>query len=1425
MARRFHIDKNQPELFLGLPPRPSDDPRVLLYSGWSDPTIRALMLTSPALAASTSSVGMRMIPHDLPPHERWRWPGDRLISQRHQLDIPQLKEEEVRARLGQIDRLVTHCGASPLLAQVLVGRGFAEPGVVNRYLAQSLRDALSSLPSYGPLHSAAFYVRAAVLQGWHIVVVSDYDADGNCSAAIMKRSLDAVGARSTVVQPDRIIDGYGLGDSLLKRVEDLRPNVVITLDCGTSNKRQIEVLNKKGVLTIVVDHHDLPPGKTAEPDIMVNPKSDPLWIGYQDLCASGLTWLLCDSLLHISLSTDTRDKLARDLLPLAAHGTVADVMELTGLNRALVREGLAAVEDSSLISLRVHRAAMRDTSETGAQIGFVVAPRLNAPGRISPGSEKGPGTAPTLEMLTTDDPERVAQLYTHIRTTNEKRKELEREGLTSAREILSVRQKKGDPIHLGVAVFVPGAHEGVVGLIAARICESMQCPALVFAQDKNGNWKGSGRSIPGVHLLELLRSPIVAPLIEECGGHAAAAGLRVNEANRRRFESAFSRACQRVFGVPNPAEDSPIADPVRIPGLPVVERCFKAYRPDLVLTIDELIARSDDLYAAATAIEPCGRANPEISVLLPRVRIVSKESTKNGHLRIVIEQGARDERDWRTAPRVEAIVFARSVGYQMIHRIPTGVPIDLLVQSAFDQREIYNGRGDRFSLQVLLAQHTVFNPPPLETGISKSGGKQQEKAALRGREVIPNLFDRLLRVPNFQSAADFYARFGITCLTSAVQFRVKQFEFIAKQLIKDELQPKENLLLSVNTGGGKTLITFMKMAQILSAHPDAKVLYLTPQTDLVDQAIASARIFFNFKPEEIVRVTGEVSAERRQKNYKGPGRLFIGTPQTVKIDGDISLFSMVGLDEIQMMRGDQADRENTLYAYRWVVEHVLALQDRGTLIRLWAQSGTPATSTAQSLSDGVAPRTHEEELAALAETLRARFEVATLPTGEHKWTAGKVKLGPEFREQLVRLQDVARECYREFLAILPAWVTRDEGVADLSLLRRGVRVTLRSFMEEHAKQGAGTFMPRGDFIDRYTLNQRELNKLEKGERRSHVPHDQPDEGVLRSLGELERGEEAERKWIWNARSRIHEMQVIQALFISLRSKGRTSFSHDASFLMLRALYPSKTFDPAPAASYKVRALRRPQVATVLTWAMREPTSRAILTDFEAVYPRLHVNGDIHDRFIAASQGPRVWEEIFRGSATGVEIPRGDNAQQADQRRKDLLEPLLLRELVNVPERDPKEQHIEEFLRNIPVDSKTIIICETKFEARLLSERLTARGLPARWYAGRSVKRSERLGDNLEAFRRGEVRVLCGTSAVETGHDIAQVSYIIRHVPVTSRKKNGQARGRAARQEGLTGEYQTVAIDDPDPDISEMAKVYRARSKLYAEERHQRRYEA
>jgi single-stranded-DNA-specific exonuclease len=1330
--------------------------------------------------------------------------------------------------MKRVDCVIAQCGVSPILAQILVGRNQSDPTKVKDFLSASIAGELSTLPSYGPLHYAAYFLHAAVLQGWHIVVVSDYDADGNCSAAILKRTFDAIGAYSTVVQPDRVLDGYGLGDSTLKKVEALKPKVVITLDCGTSNQRQIAQLNSQNVLTIVVDHHELPPGKTADPDIMVNPKSDPLWQGYQGLCASGLTWLLCDSLFSLRLNDEHRTHLTRELLPLAAHGTVADVMELNGLNRALVREGFEAAKTSRMPALQVQRSKIQQAPITGAQIGFVVAPHLNAPGRISPASEQGPGTAPTLELLTTNDPKRALALYALNKRTNEKRKELERDGLKNAREILSARQKKGEPIHLGSAVFVPEAHEGVVGLIAARICESMQCPSIVFAKDQRGNWKGSGRSIPDISLIQLLRSPALAPLIAQYGGHDAAAGLLVDERNRQRFEAAFSQVCSRVFGVPDPSEDNPFSDPTPISSLPVVERWYKSYRPDLILTIDDLLARSDELQAAATALEPCGRANPEISVLLPRVRVVHRETTENGHLRITIEQGARDERDWRTAPRVEAIVFARSVAHQMIVRIPDGTPLDILIQSAFDQKQVYNGKARALSLQVLLVQPTEFTPPPLRNDAPIRGKPEKPERSGAGRghiSITPDLFTHRLEIPTFSSAAEFYNYFGITCLTPAVQFRPKQFELVAKQLFKDELQARENLLLSVNTGGGKTLISFMKMAQVLSQNPHARALYLTPQTDLVDQAILSAQTFFNLRPEEIVKVTGAVSPERRLKNYSGPGRLFIGTPQTVKIDGDISSFSIVALDEIQMMRGDQPDRDDTLYAYRWVVDQVLALQDAGSPIRLWAQSGTPATSRPESLSKGESERSLEEEMSALARTLRARYEVATLPTGIHSWTPGSVTLSPDFREQLLNIQDAARECYREFVACLPEWIRDDECRFDDSSIQKSVRSSIREFMAKHAAQGPTTFMPRGEFIDRYSTNQEALNTLQRGSKKQASAEGADDSVVLGALGTLEKSARNQNQWTWTARSRIHELQVLQRLFISLRSKGRAAFAHDVSLLMLKAMYPANKPEPVTTSNYMVRSLRRPQMISVLRWAMHEPTPREILNDFVQLYPERHQSGDIRQNYTPAEKVPTVWERLFTDDKQATSIPRGDNADQVDLKRKEALEPRLLQEMAQNTMRDPKEHHIEQFLKEIPPGSKTIIICDTKFDSRLLAERLSRHGFPAVWYAGRSVQRSEKLADNLEAFRRGDVRVLCGTSAVETGHDIDAVSYILRVVPVTSTTKNAQARGRAARQEGLEGEYQTICIEDPkNSDNDEKVKYHRARTRLWAMERKRRAHE-
>jgi hypothetical protein len=581
-------------------------------------------------------------------------------------------------------------------------------------------------------------------------------------------------------------------------------------------------------------------------------------------------------------------------------------------------------------------------------------------------------------------------------------------------------------------------------------------------------------------------------------------------------------------------------------------------------------------------------------------------------------------------------------------------------------------------------------------------------------------------------------------------------------------------------------------------------------------------MFFNLRDEEIVRITGDVSPQRRLQSYSGPGRLFIGTPQTAKIDGTIDLFSIVGLDEIQMMRGDQPDREDTLYAYRWVVEQVLHLQDSGSSIRLWAQSGTPATSRPESIARGESARSSEEEIAALARTLRARYEVATLPTGIHSWNAGQVSLSPEFRTHVTKLQDAARECYREFSSTLPEWITSDDCHFDLPASKRAVRATLRAFIEEYTHLGIGTFLPRGEFIDRYTASQRALNTLERPETASTIVDDRK---VLSALNTLTGADSKAEPWIWAARSRIHELQVLQRLFISLRSKGRAAFAHDASFLMLKAMYPTNRPEPAIVSSHNVRALRRPELREVLEWAMHEPIPAAITADFKRLYPREHRNGDTGDRAFTTPELPMVWESIFEGDQAQLSIPRGDNAEQVDQRRKDALEPRMLQEMITTTFSDPKEHHIEQFLRTIPQGSKTIIICETKFDARLLAARLSQRGLPALWYAGRSVKRSEKLEENLRSFHRGDVKILCGTSAVETGHDIPEVSFILRVVPLTSSTKNAQARGRAARQEGLQGEYQTIVIHDPtNPDIDEMAKYYRARTKLWAMEKKRRAHE-
>jgi hypothetical protein len=309
-------------------------------------------------------------------------------------------------------------------------------------------------------------------------------------------------------------------------------------------------------------------------------------------------------------------------------------------------------------------------------------------------------------------------------------------------------------------------------------------------------------------------------------------------------------------------------------------------------------------------------------------------------------------------------------------------------------------------------------------------------------------------------------------------------------------------------------------------------------------------------------------------------------------------------------------------------------------------------------------------------------------------------------------------------------------------------------------------------------------------------------------------------WLWSLRSRINELEAIHRVFESLRSKGRTAFAYDMAKILLDVIYPARRPEPRPFSHHLVRLGRRRELEKVLPWALQEATTAHLLQEFRRLYPGAPAANGRGDAFRKAVAPRKSWQKLL-GLTPSASVETTEDTLEEGEKKSDLhlrFGEKLLPEMVASTTVDLKEADAIRILRSLPEGAKTMILCEKKFEARLLSERLKSAGFKAGWYAGKSVSKKVGLHKNLEDFRQGTLRVLCCTSVGDTGHDIAEVTHIIRVSPLTSPTRNAQSRGRAGRQEGLTGAYITQCTWDEENDFNEMPKFYRGRTRLWAMER-------
>jgi single-stranded-DNA-specific exonuclease len=410
--------------------------------------------------------------------------------------------------------------ASESLARVIASRGVGVEGAAE-YLSPALKRDLPDPSALADMDKAAARLADAVARREQVAIFGDYDVDGATSAALLHDVLAALGLAPRIYIPDRIFEGYGPNPDAIDTLAGEGATLIVCVDCGSASFEALKRGRERGVDVIVLDHHQV--GAALPPAVaIVNPNRADDVSGQGSLAAVGVTFLAAVALLR-ELRRRGHGGQLPDLLPLlelVALGTVCDMVELTGLNRAFVVKGLVALRRSERPGVRalIEASRLRSPADSG-HLGFLLGPRINAGGRI--------GNA-TLgaRLLTTRDQAEAAEIAGLLDRLNSERQAIEAaavaEGVAEAEA--EIGSGEGPPV---IVASGESWHPGVVGLVASRLRERFERPAFAIAWNGGGIGMGSGRSVPGADIGAAVRAAVAEGILVKGGGHAMAAGVTV----------------------------------------------------------------------------------------------------------------------------------------------------------------------------------------------------------------------------------------------------------------------------------------------------------------------------------------------------------------------------------------------------------------------------------------------------------------------------------------------------------------------------------------------------------------------------------------------------------------------------------------------------------------------------------------------------------------------------------------------------------------------------------------------------------------------------------------------------------------------------------------------------------------------------------
>ncbi len=561
-------------------------------------------------------------------------------------------EEDVPSSISEI---AAELGITELLAEILWNRGFQSRKDMDLFLSPGLRNLCKPIEIPG-LEESAIVLADGIAQGRKVAVWGDYDVDGVTSTAVVKSFLADRGYECSHHLPNRLEEGYGLNVEGLQRLRDEGVELLLTVDCGITNNAEISAANDMGMTVVVSDHHL--PGEELPPAAGV---CNPRLTEYKDkkfddcpcetLAGVGVAFMLMAQINRL-LPGDPVDM--RTYLDFVALGTIADVVELQGQNRILVKNGLLLLKEArrpGLAALKVVSGYDMFAAIGAGQVGFGLAPRINASGRMG-----DPDKA--LELLMCEDMDVARPIAKVLDTLNSERRAEEDRILEEALAQAEEQVKKHN--RAGLVLFSPGWHPGIIGIVASRVVEKFYRPTVMLCEEES-TIKGSARSIKEFHIHESLTS--MSDLFLNFGGHKLAAGMSLNSSDFEDFRERFDKSAFEVLG------REPLKPTLKVDKELPLEK------------IDYVLLKELDL------MQPFGMGNPEPVFTTPPVEVMERRPMGKDHVKLTLSDIEKTRKmpakAWRMAEQLGSELIGATMRFAFSPKIDkfNGIPtIELTIR-------------------------------------------------------------------------------------------------------------------------------------------------------------------------------------------------------------------------------------------------------------------------------------------------------------------------------------------------------------------------------------------------------------------------------------------------------------------------------------------------------------------------------------------------------------------------------------------------------------------------------------------------------------------------------------------------------------------------------------------------------------------------